>query len=143
MKNIESRPIKFRIWGKRSKRFINIDDDEFAIRIDGTILSIEHRTGSGDVYRDSEGEFFEAQQFTGLQDKNGQKIYEGDIIKFSVKVETEKFELFVCEYDDSQACYIFYKNGKKDILGGYCFSQNESKSLQIIGNIFENSELLK
>jgi uncharacterized phage protein (TIGR01671 family) len=72
-------------------------------------------------------------QYTGLKDKNGTDIYEGDICKSSIK---EK--LFVIEYrtDEEYVGFIPVEVGKKGI--SRFVSWND---LEIIGNIYENKEL--
>ena len=77
------------------------------------------------------------EQSTGLKDKNGNLIYEGDIIQVEFKNETH---IAVVEYDKKDTGFGCKFNPKSDIL--YSLSPMESRGL-IIGNIYENSELLK
>lgn len=74
-------------------------------------------------------------QFTGLFDKNGKEIYEGDIIKgFDITIEVW--------YSEDKACFMAEmkepQNDMVDILGGY-----DTARMEIIGNIYDNPELIK
>lgn len=85
-------------------------------------------------------------QFTGLLDKNGRKIYEGDILKCSGHCDDN----CVVYYAEMCACFIvlpYWKSYKdwcddtEDDAGDYYLWDNIK--LEIIGNIHENHELLE
>ncbi|MGN4782531.1 YopX family protein [Bacillus cereus] len=73
-------------------------------------------------------------QYTGLKDKNGKEIYEGDILEFSGNVVA----LGIVKYNENfatfQAC-----NGNS----GWLFGNESGTSIEISGNIYENPELVK
>lgn len=119
------RTIKFR--GKRidNKKWVYgfLADKDYINDIDSIDLS------SIEVDIDTVG------QFTGLFDKNGKEIYEGDIIKgFDITIEVW--------YSEDRACFIAEmkepQNDMVDILGGY-----DTQRMEIIGNIYDNPDLIK
>ena len=72
-------------------------------------------------------------QFTGLYDKNGRKIFEGDIILY-------RQIPCVVKYNAKTAHYSLYIYGKIEISG---FNHDTMKLANIIGNIYDNPELLE
>ena len=78
-------------------------------------------------------------QFTGLKDKNGKEIYEGDILKYKRNdISEENFKL----YWNEKMSAFYLQNilwPDDDIAVKYYRIEN----FEIIGNIFENKELLK
>jgi len=117
----KKREIKFRFWDKVEKKMIypansfpNLDYLHFE--------DIERR-GWGE-------EEFGSMQYTGLKDKNGKDIFEGDIIK----VNGRNME-------------VFFKDGYfgwgQEHDGKYSFDPFGDEKIEVIGNIYENPELIK
>lgn len=85
-------------------------------------------------------------QFTGLYDKNGKEIYEGDIVShpwkdpiFGDLVETGKFVHSTICFNNG-AFVVNYR-----LQGEYIYLQDfvRLKCLEVVGNIYDNPELLK
>jgi uncharacterized phage protein (TIGR01671 family) len=121
------REIKFRAWYKpKGKMYTR------------SLESVNLETKVLGVYTVSEGyqqlrmSDFELMQYTGLKDKNGKEIYEGDIVK-----DEENFVGQILYEDGS------FKVHCMDLMAtGHLFGQ-ACKYLNAIGNIYENPELLE
>jgi len=98
--------------------------------------------------------FLSVGQFTGLHDKNGKEIYEGDVLEIidMVDVSTDPFEEPVSVkqciigeiiYNESLAGFDIFVIERDLHLKGYCLMDDLQDNYEIIGNIYENPELLK
>ena len=76
-------------------------------------------------------------QYTGLTDKNGKKIFEGDILSERPLMNSVAYVGCVKYSDENSAFEIVFDTGSSFVLGSY------SKSYTVIGNIHDNPELLK
>nr|DAN51659.1 MAG TPA: YopX protein [Caudoviricetes sp.] len=134
-----SREIKFRLWSKIGKKFIETDnpDLDFVINNNGYLYSIENFYGEIYILPQMD---IEVLQFAGLQDRNGKEIYEGDILKYNFPYDGRLKHTSPVTYLETQASFgviDFYGNNIPlyDIPANNCF--------EIIGNIYENPEFLE
>ena len=122
------REIKFRIWSKHTNSWCEYD---FCLANDGKVA-----TFTSGVYNLQDN--FVTQQFTGLKDKNGVEIYEGDIVR-----EQNKFgETFsIVEFNSASFAVRYLKGAAQRNLVGFFNDCNGpiSEHLEVVGNIFENS----
>ena len=76
-------------------------------------------------------------QYTGLKDKNGTEIYEGDIVKV-ILTEFDKYWIGKIKYELAICSYVIKRKGYIDVA----FFEN-LKDIEVIGNIYDNPELIK
>lgn len=117
------REIKFRAWDKQNKEMCYNDtfDEDSVYR--GSLASINIS-----LKNDS----FEFMQFTGLKDKNGKEIYEGDIVCLGSNFDTVIFDYGMFVLEEMSACYC-----RGVPLAEY------NNGITIQGNKFGNPELLQ
>jgi uncharacterized phage protein (TIGR01671 family) len=127
-----SREIKFRVWDKANKCWLNYDD--IFISQEGGVYEIEERTWAYQSYMHQENiaEKVEITQYTGLKDKNGKEIYERDILKD----------------DGNFLWFVSYKNGGffiecLDLMANETLLCENEMFVEVVGNIYENPELLE
>ena len=138
---------KFRAWDKEIKEMVRVIEFNWFCN-SGCTKKTPSNVRTERTVKDEDGEYartdefdkisnkFELMQFTGLKDKNGKEIYEGDIIKASYENEDEVGEVF---YEKESAMF--------NIKGSSWFSEEDllysDRFYEIIGNIYENPELLE
>lgn len=138
-----NRVIKFRVWDKNEKKMWLVDGFNL---LRGTEWVAKLCSPVDPFSKELSGCDGEIMQFTGLHDKNGKEIYEGDIL-FCQKTYWNDFKKRVVVWDDSDSC--FYFRNEEDAIDSDCPRKNLTSSFiskgqrEIIGNIHENPELLK
>ena len=146
-----NREIKFRMWIKERKMMVYVDDfyrdgiceslcpfgslecDEWYPMCDAKLLKF--------LYSLSVDKRYVLMQYTGLKDKNGKEIYEGDIVRH-VKSPSVTF-YYVVEWDDKLAGFrLKWKTGGGIYYLDFYVEVLPDK-LEVVGNMFENPELLR
>ena len=124
--------LKFRAWHNELGRMMSIKNMWFQdSRIEELELNDAVMNGHITAYPDE----IELMQSTGLKDKNGKEIFEGDILK-SNKYTTSVF------YERGAYCVKFCRTTNTTVTMNV-ISFIEKYKTKIIGNIYENPELLE
>lgn len=130
------RDTKFRVWDKENKKWI--DDIDIAINQNGLLfIRHEHQTDLKPMSF-TKSSNFEIVWFTGLKDKNLKEIYEGDLVKDELK------NVWIIEWTDGGGRLLpGYQLKIVNLKGTTALMTFIGKQIEIIGNIYENKELLK
>lgn len=124
------REIKFRAWDKENKEMLDIQELDYENSYNGQPMI---RTTMYNDYFDTEDMIL--MQYTGLKDKNGVEIYEEDIIEIT---RTCILERGIVKFINGCFCI----KHKETLLMLYQCEINDFK-LEVIGNVYDNPELLK
>jgi len=139
---------KFRVWDTQSNTFLKPNDPSDEGRSQPWILI----TLFGEVITgaDNQGAFvnknqsdYVIQQNTFIKDKNNQELYEGDIVS-TPDGDQEDYSnaLMIVEYHYGSWCYREIGRSRAEPIFNYMGSCCKDDEALIIGNIFENKELL-
>ena len=123
------REIKFRAWDKEQKEWVKYS-------ITDNIPIFCHNTSRWKT--DKEGKRFILCQYTGLKNFNGKEIYEGDIVR---AIGFSKW-IGVAKYSDKNQAFVF-ECIDKNYRGNIVFMSQFDQGFKILGNIYENPEMLE
>lgn len=130
------RDIKFRAWDKKYEEMIN--DIHISPEYDWLVLSDNDALAERDNRDRGKNQEYVLMQYTGLEDENGVEIYEGDVIKIINDVSAGRYRV---SYWGKEAAFMIIDDFKpKSMRLGIWFNTNK---IEVIGNIYENPELLK
>ncbi len=142
---MNNRIIKFRVWHKSGNRFIDLN---------GFFIWFSTHPDKGQVYaateqgivREYEIEDISIMQYTGLKDKNGKEIYEGDILQFGYPT-TSKYDPDDDTYRLPIKVIISFHGGAFWFTGeGYTdcnWHFYNAEYREVIGNIYTNPDLIQ
>lgn len=134
---------KFKIWDKTRNKMLTSNCGEFLLTQEGN--AVFHQNGDNPLEALIEQIEYEVLQYTGLKDKNGTEIYEGDIIR----THENRIQKVIWHNNGFKLEYKFkrsyrgesYWETRKDIE--LSETNNKRWGIKVIGNIYENPELLK
>lgn len=121
------REIKFRAWDEEQKHLTEVMTLSYR---DGQLDCVHYSRKGGCYMHDPES--YVLMQYTGLHDKKGKEIYEGDIIKLRGAPP------FVVEWDKRGAWFLKQEAGSLPFIGTLI----RGNVCEVIGNIYESPELL-
>lgn len=125
------RETKFRAWAKESKQMLSHDELIFHTFGEGEAPLIYRILNDGSLKNDR----YMLMQYTGLKDKNGKEIYEGDIVLWGGDPTPVEFHGGGFTLTD-------YGRGESNIGKRVHTVYANLTKLEVIGNIYENPELI-
>lgn len=137
-----SREIKFRVWDNKDKKFFKPTYAAYkhelldlSISLSGELLrrTLEQPCEHESCFKGR----YSIQQFTGLKDKNGKEIYDGDILHCQDRIVKVIWHEQAGQWD---TIFIKYTS---DLCSNGITNQEWKYRAIVIGNIYENPELLK
>ncbi|ECH5520823.1 hypothetical protein H2772_000737 [Campylobacter coli] len=139
----------FRIWSVKKEKYLDeLYSNIISLSSDKSIkgynrnykiLAIEFSPYDSIPLMNDNEECFEIELFTGIYDKKGKKVYENDIVKVK-----SLYDYFLAKIRIHKAGTFYFERKNGDYLGSlHYLVEDKGYTIEIIGNIHENKELLK
>lgn len=149
-----SREIKFRIWDEKKKEWLGASDNNtltyYGFHLVGEVMTVQ----APPQWALDDGMVVE--QFTGLKDKNGKEIYEGDIVNIFAFVDTDDSDM-TCIMDTNSIVRWDKEHARWDVNDEpeskdwdyrrrryFVFVDSEGReNVEVIGNIHQSPDLIR
>lgn len=136
-----SRIIDFRAWSHRYKKMFDVTHLDMS---SSEVMTgyVDFEGNEGDIWDAMfDGKDFTLMQFTGMLDKDGKRIYEGDIVSYREKTNEHGDAQHLIAWVQYNSVACAFGIGRSEVWNFfYDFGLTDVK---VIGNIYENPELLK
>lgn len=138
------REIKFRAWDNVNKR-MGYFDPGFHWQDEYDLWCLRLKFGSVPITNVPCEDNIDLMQYTGLKDKNGREVFEGDVLQARY-VPNYSLNIFEVKWNNGSAAFVCYRSHQDQNIR---FEQlplcpsNSMEDLEVIGNIYENPELIK
>jgi len=125
-----SREIKFRAWDKENQKMMKVS----SLHLENKEISVKEN-GTFHLFR-----MQDLMQYTGVKDKNGKEIYEGDIIKYKFPYDRRLNHISPVKFLETETSF-----GVKDRYGIEIplYRITTNNYFEVIGNIYENKKILE
>ena len=140
---INKRTIKFRVYNNKTKSWIhgpNERPDLDGVNLFGETILFGNLLGGVSVNDIGD---CDALQFTGLTDKHGKQVFEGDIVKIQTSDDPEDLEWELLHVAFITGTFVFFNRGYLSIDEFITGADKTKLDVEVVGNIYDNGELLQ